>query len=135
MQFSVYSKKGTLNCTSFGLVGQHLLPSKTDLRTVLLRTALQLLWGSIKPMEISKKVPWCENLRLLRIILIRCSLYLEEGKLCQSQVKVFCVLCELGLPTILAVFALCVVLLEPASTARGQNRVSISIVRYYFRKM
>jgi len=54
---------------------------------------------------------------------------------CQNRVKLFRVLCEMGLPTILAVFALCAVLLEPASAARGQNRVSISIARYYFRKM
>jgi len=60
---------------------------------------------------------------------------LEEGKLCQIRVKVFHVLCEMGLPTVLAVLALCVVLLEPASATRGQNRVSISIMRYYFPKM
>ena len=55
------------------------------------------------------------------IILIGCSLCLEEGKLRQIRVAVIRVLCVMGLPTFLTVFALCVVLLEPASAARGQK--------------
>ena len=124
------------------------MPARPDLSAVLLRTAHTITMGvfpvishyNVYPLsrrKYRKRVPWCENLRLLRIILIRCSLCLEEGKHRQSRVKVFRVLyeMEMGLPTVLAMFALCVVLLEPASTTRGQNRVSISIVRYYFRKM
>ena len=146
----VFIKKGTLELhnlelkqpcdTFFWLVG-HLviLPSKTNLSAVLLRTAHTITMGqflsshfTLYPLNwwyITKRsIPWCENIQFLRIILC-----LEEGKLCQSRVKMFCVLCGMGLPTLLAVFVLCMVLLKPASAALGHNRGYLSIVCWSFK--
>ena len=153
----VFIQKGTLELhnlerklpfdTSFGLVRQHLLPSKTDLSAVLLRTAHTITIGAVPVIshynvyplswrKYQKRYPGAKIYGCWGLFWYVARCVWRKGSFIKVESKCSVYnLCEMGLPTVLAVFALCVVLLEPASAARGQNRVPISIERYYFRKM